>query len=113
MGYQIYTAEFKMAMINEFINGNYNVQTFAKDNNIKYSTFRSWLYRFNKNSQQPVIRTVEDNLMKPIDITSEVKTTIKRESIRHNTTIKMEYKGMKLSFPITCLKEVLEAIRND
>ena len=112
MGYQIYTAEFKMAMINEFINGNYNVQAFAKDNNIRYSTFRSWLYRFNKNNQQPVIRTVDNDLMKPIDVTSEAKAIAKRESSRRESTIKMEYKGMKLSFPASCLKEVLEAIRN-
>ena len=113
MGYQIYTAEFKMAMINEFINGNYKAMAFAKDNDIKYSTFRSWLCRFNKNNHKPVVRNVDNNLMKPIDVTSEAKAIATRESSHQDSIIKMEYKGMKFSFSLSCLKEVVEVIYND
>ena len=48
MGYLVYAAEFKMAMIEEFLNGNYSIYGFAKEKNIKYTTFRSWLALYKK-----------------------------------------------------------------
>ena len=113
MGYLVYTAEFKMAMVKEFLTSSYSAYGFAKEKNIKYTTFRSWLALYRKSNDQLLdIKDDNRNMLKPIDVTREAKAIIKKETSHPTERIKLELEGMKLTFPISCLKEVLEVIRN-
>ena len=109
MSHKVYTAEFKIEAVNEYIGGNATLRQFVKDKGICLSTFVGWLTKYRK-AGNPIVKG-SDPLM-PIDVTREAKAIIKREAPHPTERIKLELKGMKLTFPIGCLKEVLEAIRN-
>lgn len=53
-----------------------------------------------------------ENLL-PIDVTAEAKTIIKEGSIKASNTFVLEAKGLRLTFSISNLKEVLEVISHD
>ena len=80
MDYKIYTAEYKMALINEYQSRNITIRAYCKEKDISLSTFESWLVKLRKAGQlayqrREVITT--DNF--PIDITTEAKAIIKEE----------------------------------
>ena len=115
MQYKTYSAEYKMAMIDEYMSRNVTIRAFAKEKDIGLSTFESWLTKLRKAGQlgykkDKVITTGE---ILPIDVTREVKTIIKEESHKTSNTFTLETKGMKLVFSISNLKEVLEVINDD
>lgn len=109
MSHKVYTAEFKIEAVNEYIGGNATLRQFVRDKGICLSTFASWLTKYRK-AGNPIIR--ESDPLMPIDVTREAKAIIKKEASRPTERIKLELEGMKLTFPIGCLKEVLEVIRN-
>lgn len=51
--------------------------------------------------------------MLPIDVTKEAKEIIKERRTRNTNTFALETRGMKLTFSIDNLKEVLEVINHD
>ena len=109
MAHKVYTAEYKMDAINEYLTSNMTIRNYAKEKDICLSTFVSWLTIYRK-AGNPIIKK-SDSLM-PIDVTDEAKEIVKRETPHPTERIKLEVEGMKLTFPINCLKEVLEVIRN-
>ena len=114
MDYKIYTAEYKMALINEYQSRNITIRAYCKEKDISLSTFESWLVKLRKAGQlayqrREVITT--DNF--PIDITTEAKAIIKEEVNKKSNTFTLETRGMKLTFSINNLKEVLEVINHD
>ena len=115
MQYKIYSAEYKMSMINEYLSRNVTIRNFVKEKDIGLSTFESWLTKLRKSGQigYKKDKSVLAKGMLPIDVTSEAKTIIKEESIKSSNTFTLEAKGIKLTFSIYNLKEVLEVINDD
>ena len=115
MQYKIYSAEYKMSMINEYLSRNVTIRNFVKEKDIGLSTFESWLTKLRKSGQigYKKDKSVLAKGMLPIDVTSEAKTIIKEESAKSANVFTLETKGMKLTFSIYNLKEVLEVINDD
>ena len=115
MQYRTYSAEYKMSMINEYLSGDITIRNFAKEKGIGLSTFESWLTKLRKAGQigYKKDKSVLAKGMLPIDVTNEAKTIIKEESAKSSNVFTLETKGMKLTFSIYNLKEVLEVINND
>lgn len=51
MSYKVYSAEYKIAIINEFVSRNLSVRTFAAEKGIGLSTFESRLIKARKAGQ--------------------------------------------------------------
>ena len=115
MQYRIYSAEYKMSMINEYLSRDITIRDFVKEKDIGLSTFESWLTKLRKSGQigYKKDKSVLAKGMLPIDVTSEAKTIIKEESAKSANVFTLETKGMKLTFSIYNLKEVLEVINDD
>ena len=115
MQYRTYSAEYKMSMINEYLSRDITIRNFVKEKGIGLSTFESWLTKLRKSGQlgYKKDKSVLAKGMLPIDVTNEAKTIIKEESAKSSNIFTLETKGMKLTFSIYNLKEVLEAINND
>ena len=114
MQYRVYSAEYKIAMIEEYHSRNVTIRAFCKEKDLCLSTFESWLTKvrkYGKPSLKMVLRTNND--LTPIDVTNETKMIIKEEMANFKDTFILETRGMKLTFSINNLKEVLEVINND
>ena len=115
MQYRIYSAEYKMSMVNEYLSRNITIRNFAKEKDIGLSTFESWLTKLRKMGQVGYKRNkaISEKGMLPIDVTNEAKAIIKEESDKSSNVFTLETRGMKLIFSIYNLKEVLEVINDD
>ena len=114
MQYKIYSAECKIALIEEYRSQNVSMRTFCKEKDISLSTFESWLRKIRMYGQPGLNMFPKTNdFLTPIDVTTETKTIIKEESIKASNTFVLETKGMKLTFSLSDLKTVLEVINND
>lgn len=115
MEYNIYSAEYKLALIEEYRSRNISIRAFAREKGVSLSTFESWLKKVRQYGT-PMLRmptVLNDKPLKPIDVTSEAKEIIREETVNTNAsnTFTLETKGMKLTFSISNLKDVLEAIK--
>lgn len=110
-----YSAEFKMAAIEEFFSRNISIRDFVKEKDIGLSTFVSWLRKLRKAGKIGYKKNLlyAPKEMLPIDVTKEAKEIIKERRTRNTNTFTLETRGMKLTFPIDNLKEVLEVINHD
>ena len=116
MKYKTYSAEYKMAMINEYLSRKVTMRAFVKEKDIRLSTFDSWLLKLRRDGQLGCKKdkVIAPNKMLPIDITNEAKEIIKEErNITSSSTFTLETKGMKLTFSINNLKEVFRVINDD
>ena len=115
MQYRTYSAEYKMSMINEYLTRDITIRNFVKEKDIGLSTFESWLTKLRKAGHlgYKKDKIISKNGMLPIDVTNEAKTIIKEESAKSSNVFTLETKGMKLTFSIYNLKEVLKVINND
>ena len=104
MEYTIYSAEFKKIMVDEYLRRDISERAFCIEKNIKYTTFRSWL---RKVKNQNILS------LTPIDITSETKEIVNQESNEEPGTFTLETRGMKLTFSIKNLRDVMRIINND
>ena len=107
MGYNVYSAEYKMATVEEYISHNIKVRDFVKEKGLAISTFFTWLSKYRKAGYQVVKK---ENKKELIEVTNEVKEIIKEEK---TSIFTLETKGMKFTFSINDLKQVLEAINHD
>ena len=115
MQYRTYSAEYKMSMINEYLSRDITIRDFVKEKDIGLSTFESWLTKLRKAGQlgYKKDKVISKKGMMPIDVTNETKAIIKEETDKSSNVFTLETKGMKLTFSIYNLKEVLEVINND
>ena len=115
MQYRTYSAEYKISMVNEYLSRNITIRNFAKEKDIGLSTFESWLTKLRKMGQIGYKRNkvISEKEMLPIDVTNEAKAIIKEESDKSSNVFTLETRGMKLTFSIYNLKEVLEVINDD
>lgn len=114
MNYKIYAAEYKISLIEEFQSRNISMRAFCIEKELSLSTFVSWLKKI-KMYGQPQLKMVPktNESLLPIDVTIEAKAIFKEESIKTSNTFILETKGLKLTFSINNLKEVLEVINHD
>lgn len=114
MQYRIYAAEYKMALIKEYQSRNISMRAFCKEKDISLSTFESWLMKIRMYGQ-PGLKMIPktNNSLTPIDVTDEAKMIIKEKETKSSNTFTLETKGIKLTFSINNLREVLEVINND
>lgn len=114
MEYKIYSAECKIALIEEYRSRNASMRTFCKEKDISLSTFESWLRKIRMYGQPSLKMFPKANgFLTPIDVTDETKEIVKEESYKAPNTFTLETKGMKLTFSINNLKEVFEVINHD
>ena len=115
MQYRTYSAEYKMSMINEYLSRDITIRDFVKEKDIGLSTFESWLTKLRKAGQlgYKKDKVISKKGMMPIDVTNETKAIIKEETDKSSNVFTLETKGMKLTFSIYNLKDVLEVINND
>ena len=114
MQYKVYSTECKIALIEEYRSQNISMRTFCKEKDISLSTFESWLRKIRMYGQPGLKMLPKANsFLTPIDVTNETKEIVKEESYKSSNTFTLETKGMKLTFSINSLKEVLEVINND
>lgn len=106
MGYNVYSAEFKMSMVEEYMSRNITVRNFISEKNLALSTFTSWITKYRK-AGYPCIKK---NVQTPMEVTKEVKQIIREEK---ESIFTLETKGMKFTFSINNLKQVIEVINND
>ena len=113
MQYKIYAAEYKVALIKEYQSRNVSMRTFCKEKDISLSTFESWLRKIRMYGQPGLKMLPKANdFLTPIDVTDETKQIVNEESYKSSNTFTLETKGMKLTFSINNLKDVLEVINN-
>lgn len=114
MQYKIYAAEYKVALIKEYQSGNISMRAFCKEKDISLSTFESWIRKIRMYGQPGLKMLPEANgFLTPIDVTDETKQIVNEESYKSSNIFTLETKGMKLTFSINSLKDVLEVINND
>ena len=115
MQYRTYSAEYKISMVNEYLSRNITIRNFVKEKDIGLSTFESWLTKLRKMGQIGYKRNkvISEKEMLPIDVTNEAKAIIKEESDKSSNVFTLGTRGMKLTFSIYNLKEVLEVINDD
>ena len=115
MQYRTYSAEYKISMINEYLSRDITIRDFVKEKDIGLSTFESWLTKLRKAGQlgYKKDKVISKKGMLPIDVTNETKAIIKEETDKSSNVFTLETKGMKLTFSIYNLKEVLEVINDD
>ena len=114
MQYRIYAAEYKWALIEEYQSRNVSMRAFCKEKELSLSTFESWLRKIRMYGQSGLkLIPKTNNPLMPIDVTDEAKMIIKEKETKSSNTFTLETKGMKLTFSINNLKEVLEVINND
>lgn len=106
MGYNVYSAEYKMAIVEEYLSRNVKVRDYIKEKGLAISTFFTWLSKYRK--AYPCVKTLDQN--KPMEITHQVKQIIKEEK---ESVFTLETNGMRFTFSINNLKQVLEAINHD
>lgn len=114
MEYKIYSAEYKLSLVKEFQSRNMSMRGFCKEKDICLSTFIDWLKKveaYGETNIEALIRKPENNLLTPIDVTTEVKKIVNDGNQIINNAFTLEIKGMKLTFAISNLKEVLEVIK--
>lgn len=115
MLYKVYSAEYKIAIIDEFMSRNLSVRAFAAEKGIGLSTFESWLIKARRAGKIGYLkeRKFLQNPVVPLDVTKEVKTIIREKQDNQNSVFTLETKGMKLTFSILDLKTVLGVINHD
>lgn len=115
MKYKTYSAEYKMAMIDEYMSRKVTIRAFAREKDIGLSTFESWLTKLRKAGQLGYKKdnVVSSNEMLPIEVTNETREIVKEEANRFSNVFTLQTKGMKLTFSINNLKDVLEVINDD
>ena len=114
MEYKIYAAEYKWALIEEYQSRNVSLRAFCKEKDISLSTFESWLRKIRMYGQSGLkLIPKTNNPLTPIDVTDEAKMIIKEKETKPSDSFTLETKGMKLTFSINNLREVLEVINND
>lgn len=111
---KIYSAEYKLSLIKEYLDGELTMRAFCKEKDLCFSTFESWLKKV-KQYGLPTIETsskkAESDLLAPIDVTTEVKKIVSDETYVANNVFTLQIKGIKLAFSISNLKDVLEVIK--
>ena len=107
MGYNVYSAEYKMATVEEYLSRDVRVRDFVEEKGLAISTFFTWLSKYRKASYEIAKKEEKKEL---IEVTNEVKEIIKEEK---TSIFTLETKGMKFTFSINNLKQVLEAINHD
>lgn len=115
MFYKTYSAEFKMATIEEYFSRNISIRDFVKEKDIGLSTFESWLTKLRKAGKIGYKKNLlyAPKEMFPIDVTKEAKEIIEEKRTTNGNSFTLETRGMKLTFSIDNLKEVLEIINHD
>ena len=113
MEHKIYAAEYKWALIEEYQSRNVSIRAYCREKELASSTFASWLKKIRMHGR-PELETLPhpNDKLSPIDVTNEVKAIAKEADGSSNHTFTLETKGMKLTFSISNLKEVFEAINN-
>lgn len=111
MKYTTYAAEYKMAMVEEYLSRDIGIRTFANEKGIGYTTFLGWLRKVKAHGKLYVTNKDQlvNNQMSPIEVTNEVRTIVKEETRSH--TFSLTINDITLTFNISNLKEVLEVIR--
>ena len=82
MEYNIYSAEYKLALTEEYRSRNISISAFAREKGVSLSTFENWLKKVRQYGT-PMLRipaVLIDKPPKPIDITSEAKEIIREEA---------------------------------
>jgi len=113
MEYKVYSAEYKISLIEEFQSRNISMRAFCKEKDLSLSTLESWLRKIRLYGQPSIkmLTKMNNDALMPVDVTSEAKAIINEEINHNNDTFTLETKGMKLTFSISNLKEVLEVIK--
>lgn len=111
---KIYSAECKLSLIKEYLDGKLTMRAFCKEKDLCLSTLESWLTKVRKHGL-PIIeafsKKTESDSLAPIDVAAEVKKIISDETYVADNVFTLEIKGIKLSFAISNLKDVLEVIK--
>ena len=115
MQYKVYSAEYKISLIEEYQSRDISMRAFCKEKDLCLSTLESWL-RKTRLYGQPGIKMLSkanNNTVVPLDVTNETRAIINEESRNISNTFTLKAKGMTLTFSINNLKDVLEVINND
>ena len=96
-----------MATVEEYLSRDVRVRDFAEEKGLAISTFFTWLSKYRKAGYEIAKKEEKKEL---IEVTNEVKEIVKEEKVPIFT---LETKGMKFTFSINNLKQVLEAINHD
>lgn len=109
MKYNVYTAEFKLNIVKEFLESGLSTRKFAEAKDINRHTFYAWVKLYKRH----------DTCTKPntlIDIKQDVCQYVKNEINTENpveSSLSMEINGIKICFDIKNLKQVIEVLRHD
>ena len=114
MKYNTYSAEYKLSLIEEFQSRKISMRAYCKEKDVPLNTFISWIKKvktLGKENIESFLRKPENNSLTPIDVSAEVKNIINDENYSLNNVFTMEIKGIKFTFAISNLKEVIEVIK--
>lgn len=109
MKYNVYTAEFKLNVVKEFLESGLSTREFAEAKDINRNTFYAWLRLYKEHKT-----CAKTNGL--IDIKQEVCQYVKNEINAENpieSSLSMEINGIKICFDIKNLKQVIEVLRHD
>lgn len=115
MQYKVYSAEYKISLIEEYQSRDISMRAFCKEKDLCLSTLESWLRKIRLYGQPGIkmLPKANNNTVVPLDVTNETRAIINEESRNISNTFTLKTKGMTLTFSINNLKDVLEVINND
>ena len=115
MQYKVYSAEYKISLIEEYQSRDISMRAFCKEKDLCLSTLESWLRKIRLYGQSGIkmLPKANNNTEVPLDVTNETRAIINEESRNISNTFTLKTKGMTLTFSINNLKDVLEVINND
>ena len=101
--HRTYTAEYKIAVIEEYLKSDVNERSFAKEKGLPLSTLRSWLAKTNK------VRVVSDDNMTLVDVTEQLTkamnaVTVEKKSISLSINgFRVEVDSKDLPYLLRCM----------
>ena len=106
MEHRTYTAEYKIAVIEEYLKSDVNEKRFAKEKGLPLSTLRSWLAKTNK------ARDFSDDNMTLVDVTEQLTKAMNAVTIEKKI-ISLSINGFKVevdSRDLPCLLRCMGGI---
>ncbi|MDY3047429.1 MAG: transposase [Candidatus Enterosoma sp.] len=101
--HKTYTAEYKIAVIEEYLKSEVNERRFAKEKGLPLSTLRSWLEKTNK------ARNASNNNLTLLDVTEQltkamnVVTVEKKNIVLSINGFKVEVDSQDLPYLLRCM----------
>ena len=111
----VYSVEFKLAMVDKFTKSGMSMKSFAQSEGIPANTFWGWIEKAREGGVQGLPPRIPQPMVSPalppIDITREAKTGAKRGP-KPNSKASCKVGGARFTFPSEMLIQVIRELQS-